>query len=821
MKKTKGISSDFMELSEFTRKDKDYDDNYFKYCKEKDYDKAIEVIKEHIRFLKKEKGIVPKALEERLDNVSYLKYLQDIKNNYAQGYELAKKGKIDDAIKVYEKNLELNCHITHSYFSLSRLYHSIFDFENEKRVYELAIQNVDGDISIYESSLENVEQFLNTGKWKWDCLPSDPKPLGDDIKEAKAILKNDKEKGIGMLEDIMVNGTFNNTVYYTLYMTYKKDKRYDDAIRVCEKAIEVLGFFSNERKEIWEDNLERVSRYNPFEEDIKEAKNLIQIENKDDGIAVLEDIMANGTFNNTVDYTLHMTYKKDKGYEDSIRVCEKAIAYYIDLKFDKALSELNRVLKIDSNNLDAILLKGEILTGLHKYDEAIKTFNKLPSESLPTGYKRLIEYINEFGENNAGFFGTFKFESHWEYVYVESDIFKRLKSDYLDELEIEVLKRGLIWKGVNRSLQMKSTTQNKINHALSTELLYDFDDRGYDNMVPISEKSINIFNNIIKSDPDNIIALNNKGYILLKLDRLDEALICFRQALAIDSNDYHIWFNKAFVYLNGGEYYHAKDCFDKYFELNNVPNEDLAFHLQEVGWELYESDRYSESIKCYDLCIKFNPNVSNFWNCKAISQTALGQFDDALLNYDKALEIEPDDEIIIGNKISCLKQYIDYQKDYLKPIECFKELLSLEDYIGYELESKLRDLIEFYIDLGVFHFENQNYLSAIKCFNLILPIVLDEGILENILLYKYKCFIEIILDEPNESSMICQLYLINCLKELVEINPNNIIYFEDLIYNLMSINEFDEAIEYCEKGIEIHPYLENLKKLCLQHQNEA
>lgn len=340
-------------------------------------------------------------------------------------------------------------------------------------------------------------------------------------------------------------------------------------------------------------------------------------------------------------------------------------------------------------------------------------------------------------------------------------------------------------------------------------------------MVPISEKSIKIFNNILKSEPDNIIALNNKGCLLLKLDKLDEALGCFRQSLTIDSDDYHIWFNKAFVYLNGGEYYHAKDCFDIYFKLNNIPNEDLAFYLQEVGWALYESERYSESIKCYDLCIKFNPNISNFWNCKAISQTALNQFDDALLNYNKALEIEPGDEIITKNKISCLKQYIDHQKDYLKPIECFKELLSIENYIGYELESKLRKLIEFYIDLGVFHFKNQNYCSAIRCFNLILPIVLDEGIRENILVYKYKCFIEMILEGTNETSMICQLYLISCLKELVEVNSNNIIYFEDLIYSLIGINEFDEAIDYCEKGIEIHPSLENLMKSCLEYQNNV
>lgn len=493
----------------------------------------------------------------------------------------------------------------------------------------------------------------------------------------------------------------------------------------------------------------------------------------------------------------------------------KAIDYYIDLKFDKALRELDEVLKTVPDNINAIILKGEILAGLHRYDDAIKTFYMIPSDDLPDGYKKLVEYINKFRENNAGFFGTYKFESHWEYVYVKSDIFRRLKSNYLHELKIEVLKRDLIWKGVNRSLQLKSTTQNKINRTMSIELLYDFDDEGYRNIVPISERSIRILDDILKSDTRNIIALNNKGYLLLKLNRLDEALICFRQALKINSDDYHIWFNKAFVYLNGGEYYHAKDCFDKYFELNNDRNWRLAFHLKEVGWELYESERYIESIKCYDLSIKFDPDTSNYWNCKAISQTALKQFDDALLNYDKALEIEPNDEIIIENKISCLEQYINYTNDILKRIECFKELLSKKNYLSYEVESKYKNLIEFFFDLGIFHYENDNYSSAIKCYDFILPIVLDNGIKENILLNKYKCFIEIILNKEDKNSFICHLYLINCLKELIEINPNNKIYFEDLIYSLIRINEFDEAIMYINKAIEIghnKKYFEHIKK---------
>lgn len=50
-------------------------------------------------------------------------------------------------------------------------------------------------------------------------------------------------------------------ILYTIHFIrpYKKDKKYDDCIRVCEKAIDVLGFFSKDRKSRWNINLEKVT----------------------------------------------------------------------------------------------------------------------------------------------------------------------------------------------------------------------------------------------------------------------------------------------------------------------------------------------------------------------------------------------------------------------------------------------------------------------------------------------------------------------------------------------------------------------------------
>ena len=69
---------------------------------------------------------------------------------------------------------------------------------------------------------------------------------------AKKILKEEnKEKGINQLETIIKNGTFTNTAYYTLYQTYMKDKKYADAIRISDLAIESLGLFDKDRLEKW------------------------------------------------------------------------------------------------------------------------------------------------------------------------------------------------------------------------------------------------------------------------------------------------------------------------------------------------------------------------------------------------------------------------------------------------------------------------------------------------------------------------------------------------------------------------------------------
>ena len=131
------------------------------------------------------------------------------------------------------------------------------------------------------------------------------------------------------------------------------------------------------------------------------------------------------------------------------------ICYYIDSDLKNTLKELNIILEMNPSYMEALLLKGQILAGIHKYDEAIETLNSIHPNVLPYGYKKLIEFITEYNHKDTLFYCVFDFYSYWEYVYVESNSFKRIRNKSIDYLEDKVFDRGLIWQELDNSITEK------------------------------------------------------------------------------------------------------------------------------------------------------------------------------------------------------------------------------------------------------------------------------------------------------------------------------------------------------------------------------
>lgn len=81
-----------------------------------------------------------------------------------------------------------------------------------------------------------------------------------------------------------------------------------------------------------------------------------------------------------------------------------------------------------------------------------------------------------------------------------------------------------------------------------------------------NEEAINLFNNILESEPDNIHALNGKGSGLMQSGHLNEAEEVFNQSLKIRDNEM-AYLNKAIICGNTGDYDNAIRYCDKVIEL--------------------------------------------------------------------------------------------------------------------------------------------------------------------------------------------------------------------------------------------------------------
>jgi tetratricopeptide (TPR) repeat protein len=83
-------------------------------------------------------------------------------------------------------------------------------------------------------------------------------------------------------------------------------------------------------------------------------------------------------------------------------------------------------------------------------------------------------------------------------------------------------------------------------------------------------------------DEDSDAAWNNKGVILTKLGKYNEAIECFDKALKINSHVSNIWLNRGIALVKLNEFEEAMDCFDRALQLD--PGNDAAKRRRNKCW---------------------------------------------------------------------------------------------------------------------------------------------------------------------------------------------------------------------------------------------
>ena len=195
-------------------------------------------------------------------------------------------------------------------------------------------------------------------------------------------------------------------------------------------------------------------------------------------------------------------------------------------------------------------------------------------------------------------------------------------------------------------------------------------------------EAIICYDKALEINPRYAEAWNNKGGALAKLGKHNEAIICLDKALEINPRDNKAWNNKGVALDALGKRNEAIYAFERFIEFasphlagyveqikmvirqikergyrkieegiapRKIKEVDVS-ELNNKGNALAKLGRHNEAIICYDKALEINPGFAEAWYNKGITLAALGRQNEAIICYNKVLEINPGDAEAWYNK---------------------------------------------------------------------------------------------------------------------------------------------------------------------------
>ena len=216
---------------------------------------------------------------------------------------------------------------------------------------------------------------------------------------------------------------------------------------------------------------------------------------------------------------------------------------------------------------------------------------------------------------------------------------------------------------------------------------------------------------------------------LLELHKDEKLLEVFDTLIKIDPNNTYYYIGKAFAYSELGDYNEALFWFNKAIKID--PKNTLA--LVEMGVVLDKIGKIKDAITYFDKALKFDPEYSHALLSKGLALDHLRKYDEAIRLFDMVLEKKPIDTYTLVYKGITLRNL----KKYDKAIQHFEKVIELEPENVDALINKgviLTDLnnneeaIPFYEK--VLEIEPKNMIALINITTVLADLERDEEAME-------------------------------------------------------------------------------------------
>ena len=175
-------------------------------------------------------------------------------------------------------------------------------------------------------------------------------------------------------------------------------------------------------------------------------------------------------------------------------------------------------------------------------------------------------------------------------------------------------------------------------------------------------ESLEYFDKLLVYQPNNIVAINERGCALAEMKQYDLALASFERALTLNPQYAEAYVNKGNAYSELQRFGEALVEYDKALALKP----DLAEGWLGRGNACRENRMQSEALTAFQKALALNPKLAEAWLGQGNLFYSLKDYDRAFKDYDRAFTLKPDLKYAESSRLhakQCLCDWSDYDDE--------------------------------------------------------------------------------------------------------------------------------------------------------------
>lgn len=409
-------------------------------------------------------------------------------------------------------------------------------------------------------------------------------------------------------------------------------------------------------------------------------------------------------------------------------------------KYHEVISFCDKALKINNDLPEAYSFKGNALYNLGEYNDAAESFShaieKEPDEAEHY-YDRSWSYccMDRYEDSIVDINKAIEIDPKTSLLYYDRGRFEYWAERYKD---------GIV--SLSKGIKMKPTENKYLVRGNCYMAIEEFD------------LALSDFNSSIEIDPEFARAYYRRGILYKKMELLEKAVQDFKKAIELDPKYYDAMTELGFILIQMGKK-NAMKYFNKAIKINPCASNYFSrvaaraeMLKRQKAIENFASGKVTkdncyadctfnekqakDDIKDLDKAIAFEPDDAYYYRLRVSRYNYLKQYENALSDSEKLLELEPDDEELHLAVAYC-KYNTDKFAEAIEGIDAYLKMIdgSGDDFLyqtrgnaNYELgnfEDALKDLsksivlketADSYYYRGLVNFRLQHFIQSYKDF---------------------------------------------------------------------------------------------------------